>query len=251
MNLRIGAAALLVAAGALVSCGGGGGGGGSASRIEGLLEGASTRSSTQRGVIAYASEGRFMAAELASDGYFFDGEYTISGGSLSGSARIYGTSLGLAHARYFTQTATLTGTATDDDWQVTITGASSTTALAVVHQAKDTQNSSLSAVQGTWVYDPSGSNTSTLTIASDGATSSTNDSGCASNGSVATIDRDYTLYDSATTVTDPTGNCPNSVEGSYTGLIALFDYIPGNDDQLVVMLAKPDFMLFYPYTRQP
>lgn len=254
MTAMLKALAWLVVAAGIAGCSGGDGGGGydAAPRIEGLLLGTATRSSADRDVIVFASEGRFMAAEAG--GYFFDGEYTLDeSGGVSGTARIYGTSLGLDHARYFTQTATLTGTAGEDAWQVTITGASSTTSFALAHDAEDAQNSSLPAVEGTWVYDPDGSNTSTLTVASDGTTSSTNDAGCVSAGSLAPIDPDFNLYDSATTVTEdgtPT-ECPNAVEGGYTGLIARFDYLDAGSDQLVVMLAKSDFMFFYPYLRQP
>jgi hypothetical protein len=248
MQSRFGAVALLVVVGALAGCGGGGDNPGP--RIEGLLVGEAVRSSGTRDVIVYASEGRLLAVEVANDAYFFDADYTIDGGTLSGTARIYGNNVGSTNARFFTENATVSGTAGEDGWQVTIAGANSTTAFALAHHEEDTRNSSRSVVQGTWVYDASGPNTSTLTIAADGATSSTNDAGCASNGSLATIDRDFNLYDSATTVTDTTGGCPNTVEGSYTGLISLFDYLDIDQDLLIVMLAKPDVMLSYAYQRQ-
>jgi hypothetical protein len=248
------ACAMFAAASLLAGCDGGGGGSGDAApRIEGLLTGVSTRSSTERDVVAFASDGRFMAAEAPTSGFFFDAEYALgSDGTLSGTARIYGTSLGLAHARYFTQTGTLSGTAGEDAWTVTITGASSTTTFELIHEAADIDDSSVAAVEGTWVYDPAGSNTSTLTIDGDGTTASTNDSGCASAGTIAPVDPDFNLYDSATTVTNAPGmNCADSVEGSYTGLISLFDPANTGADQLIVMLAKSDFMFRYAYDRQP
>jgi hypothetical protein len=246
------AGALLLAAAGLGGCGGGGGDRfDAAPRIEGLLVGTTTRSSTERDVIAYASEGRLMAIEVASGAFFFDADYAVDAGTLTGTARIYATDVGSTTARFFTETATVSGTAAEDAWQVTITGANSTTTFSLVHDAQDTQDSSLAVVEGTWVYDASGPNTSTLTIASDGTTSSTNDSGCASGGSLAPVDRDFNLYDSATTATDATGSCPNTVEGSYTGLISLFDYLDLGNDMLIVMLAKPEVMLFYAYQRQP
>jgi hypothetical protein len=243
----------LLAGALLVLTGCEGGDGASAPRIvDGLMTGVATRSSTDRDVIAYASNGRLMLAEAPSNGFFFDVEYTLNGGDLSGTARIYGTSLGVSHARYFTQTGTVTGTVTADSWVVVIAGASSTTTFDLFHDPADADNSSIAAVEGTWVYDPAGSNTSTLTINADGTTASTNDSGCASAGTIAPVDPDFNLYDSATTVTDAPGlNCPDSVEGSYTGLISLFDPANAGAEQLVVMLAKSDFMFFYPYDRQP
>jgi hypothetical protein len=236
----------------LAGCDGGGGGDPAPRIVDGVMTGVATRSSTDRDVIAYASEGRLMLAEEPSNGFFFDVEYTLNGAELSGSARIYGTSLGAAHARYFTQTGTVSGTVTADSWAIVITGASSTTTFDLFHHPADRGNSSIGAVEGTWVYDPAGSNTSNLTINADGTTASTNDSGCASAGTIAPIDPDYNLYDSATTVSNaPSADCPNSVEGAYTGLISLFDPAGTGADQLVVMLAKSDFMFRYPYDRQP
>jgi len=246
---------LLAVAGLLLGCGGDGGGGGAdvAPRIEGLLAGVATRASTARDVIAYASDGRFMAAEAPTSGFFFDAEYGVgSDGTLSGTARIYGSSLGVAHARSFTQTGTLSGTVGEDAWTVTITGVDSTTTFELIHDAADTDNSSVAAVEGAWIYDPAGGNESELTINGDGTTASTNASGCASAGTIAPVDPDFNLYGSATTVTNAPGlNCFDSVEGSYTGLISLFDPADTGEDQLVVMLAKSDFMFRYAYDRQP
>lgn len=217
-------------------------------RTDGLLWGNVKRGGSDYGISAFASGGRFMAVDAG--GAFYDGTYSISNGLLSGTGlRIYAVNTGAPTVKGFSETGTITAKVTPGDgWdgKIVTAGNATITFILSYDTGADAQDSSLGITQGTWTYADEVT-TSTLSIDSGGNTASTNSSGCTSGGTVSTIDTNFNIYGSQTTVSGNV-NCPSVLFGSYTGLITVD--LAAAPNALAVMLAKTDYMVAYRYTRQ-
>ena len=253
---------LLGAAVALAACRGGTLGENPAQppgRIDGLLFGTVTRGGTSHQAFAFVNGGRFMAAD--DGGVFYDGTYAMSGASASGSGlHVYATDPGLADTgldaivRQVTDAgATLSATVSTTGWQGSIASTVGTITLALDYQSTlDTQDSSLTFIDNGWLF-TSGTHQSSLTIASDGATTNANsDNGTATNcdgaGQASIIDANYGSYGWSETLSG--AGCATNLAASYTGFGVLSEST-NPLDTLTVFLANANYFFSYrSYQRQ-